>query len=202
MYIGGKSMKLFISKQVFKENENGVKIEPLDENRTQLTVYHTVKKEEGKEITPFIFRLAINFEKLTKMSDNILLNFEEVKVNKNEEAFKRKEKEEVIYALLFYKEVNPLESLCIPVDKEDRVKVIYTLQLEDGVTKLYFIKVKLLPMQSLTIHLLSEQGVTMAYKYLEFKRNAEDKIEVEDFYVGEINSDQYISLSELGGLEI
>ena len=30
----------------------------------------------------------------------------------------------------------------------------------------------------------------------------EDKIEVEEFYVGEINSDQYISLSEVGGLEI
>ena len=201
-------MKIFISEKVFYELGNGVILIPLDNERTQLSIFHTVKNEDGtKEITPFLFKFRKRFQDLVKVKENVLVDFEVLNVNKNKEEVKPKKhsEEEEIYALFCVKESEVFEQLYIEKQMQDKLKLLYKLELQDGVTKILVVKIKLQQNSRLPVSYLVDPKSTVIYSYLDIIHDDKGEIRVDKPEFAPIyirNAKQYICLSELKGLPI
>jgi len=201
-------MKLFISERVFKELGEDVMLISLDNERTQLSILHTVKKEDGtKEITPFLFKFNKRFQDLVKVKENVLVDFDVLKVNKNKEEVKPEQqcKQEEIYALFCIKESEVLGQLYIEKEMQDKLKCLYKIELNDGITKILFVKIKLLKNNNLSVYCFVDEKSTQAYRHLTFTRDDKGEVkvkpdEISPIYV--VNTKQYISLSNLKSLSI
>ena len=201
-------MKLFISERVFYELGEGVILIPLDSERTQLSIFHTVKKEDGtKETTPFLFKFRKRFQDLVGVKENVLVDFDALKVNKNKEEVKPEKHcdEEEVYALFCIKESEVLGQLYIEKEMRDKLKLLYKLEVEDGAKKFLFVKIRLQPNDKLPVCFLVNQNLTAVYPYLNFIYDDKgeirvDKPELAPAYIRNVK--QYICLSELRGLPI
>ena len=191
-------MKLFISKEVFKDIGKTVKLRPLDLYRTQINILNVFQKEDGsKETTPFNFTVPVSNVVLEKSKGNILIDiYGLVTTHKNEKNIEL-QKDNLIYAILYQGRMSPAE-IYIPIEAKDKIEVLYRIQNKEDI--FYLICLNLTTGESLPIYLAYEADFQVE-KILLFDCSDNNELDVKEFntyfYINEKNRILYHTLSTL-----